>query len=131
METPGHETTKRPRSTPSFLTPMRPKKRVPLKEIADPGTMQPKWLVFQTTAAADVDPDDDVPEHDYRSLGWSNAELRALVQFIMLHGTGESFPTHHRMRVWEAAASFINSASKCTDSSVILRKYASFYGRKC
>ena len=41
------------------------------------------------------------------SIGWSNAELRALVEFILLHGTGESWPTHHRMRVWEAAiASF-------------------------
>ena len=60
METPERETTKRPRSTPTFLTPMRPKKRVPLKEIADPGTVQPKRLVFQTTAAADADPDDDI-----------------------------------------------------------------------
>ena len=114
METPERETTKRPRSTPTFLTPMRPKKRVPLKEIADPGTVQPKWLAFQTTTAADVDPDDDVPEHDCRGLGWSNAELRALVEFIMLHGTGESWPTHHRMRVWEAAASFIKTRAATT-----------------
>ena len=57
-----------------------------MKEIADPGTVQPKRLASQTTAAADVDPDNDVPEHDCRGLGWSNAELRALVEFIMLHG---------------------------------------------
>ena len=108
METAEHEMTKRPRSTPTFLTPMRPKERVPLKEIADPGTVQPKRLVFQTTAAADVDPDNDIPEYDCRGLGWSNAELRALMEFIMFHGTGESWPTHHRRRVWEAA-SFIKT----------------------
>ena len=98
---------------------------VPLKEIADPGTMQSKQLVFQTTAAADVDPD-DIPEHDCSSgLGWNNAELRALVEFIMLHGTGESWPTHHRMRVWEAAASFIKTRAATTTarSSELLSCY--------
>ncbi len=110
METPDRETSKRPRSTPTFLTPMRPKKRVPLKEISNPGTVQPKRLEFQTAAAADVASlDSDVPEHDCRGLGWSNAELRALVEFILLHGKGESWPTHHRMLVWEAAAAFIKA----------------------
>ena len=47
-----------------FLTPKRPKKIVPLKEIADPGTMQPKILGFQTATATDVALlDSDVPEH--------------------------------------------------------------------
>ena len=99
-----------------FLALMKPKKRVPLKEIDDPGTVQPKQLerLFQTTAAADVDPDDDIPVHDCRGLGWSNAELRALVEFIMLYGTGELWPTHHRMRVWEAVASFIKTRAATT-----------------
>ena len=113
METPKSETAKRPRGTPTFLTPITPKKRVPLKEIANPGTVQPKRLEFQTTDVAPLD-NPDVPEHDCRGLGWSNAELRALVEFILLHGTGESWPTHHRMCVWEAAAAFIKSRAATT-----------------
>ena len=108
MQTPERDTTKRSRSTLTFLTPVRPKKRVPLKQVVD---LQPKRLSFPTTTELEVDV---VPEHDSRGLCWSNAELRALVEILLLHGVGESWPTHHTMQVWEAAAAFVKARTGTT-----------------
>lgn len=38
---------------------------------------------------------------------WSDNEVKALVEFILFHSKGDSWPCHNRMEFWKAAASFI------------------------
>ena len=40
-------------------------------------------------------------------IGWSDAEVSALVEFILLHCKGDKWPTHHNVAFWSSAASFI------------------------
>ena len=41
---------------------------------------------------------------------WSDAELQALVEFVLFHDTGERWPTHKRMEHWKNAADFVKNA---------------------
>ena len=91
MQTSECDTTKRSKST-TFLTSVRPKKRVPLRYSSHGATPMPI-----VSNQVEVDVASEVPEHDSRGLCWSDAELRALVEFL---GVGAN------MRVWEAAAAF-------------------------
>ena len=42
---------------------------------------------------------------------WNNTDLKALVEFILLHGSENYWPTHHRMDYWSFAADFIKMRS--------------------
>lgn len=90
MHTPRRN--KRPRGTPTFLTPVRPNKRVPLRELALVHPLQPKKII---------------PQQDRRGLSWKDEEVGALVEFVLLHCKGDSWPCHSRMTVWNAAAQFV------------------------
>ena len=84
-EISGSVAQKRPRGSPTFLTPHRCQKRVPLREIcaATNGTVQPRrlsGLCLQSNSEADHQPTKDE--------NWNDAELKALIEFILFHTTG-------------------------------------------
>ena len=92
--------TKRPRGTPTLQTPVRPKKRVPLRfsheQCPPPSSRQ---LSF--------------PDTRQEKQEWSEAEVKALVQFVMFHTDGELWPTHKRPYFWHGAAEFVKQRA-CT-----------------
>lgn len=88
---------KRSRGTPTFVTPVRPNKRILLREIASTNSSSvvvPQRRLVIAPAA---------PE----PRGWSEDELKALVEFILLNSKGNAWPTHHIKKVWDAAGSCI------------------------
>ena len=50
-----------------------------------------------------------------RSRCWTDAEVKALVEFILFHFSGSKWPSDHQMDFWEAAASFIKSRAQAKD----------------
>jgi len=96
---------KRLRSSPMYLTPHRPEKRVPLRELAANNGFgvagAPRLLsqAFQhldesTTQEPSQEPSVVQPTtHDK----WGNNEMKALVDFLLFHCIGESWPTHKNM----------------------------------
>ena len=79
---------KRPRPTPTFLTPVRPSKRRPIRELQTKSPV-PASKSPGTTST------------------WSQAEIVALVEAIVTKCKGERWPTHHNMSIWHSIASFI------------------------
>ena len=49
-----------------------------------------------------------------KDKNWNDAELKALVEFILFHTTGENWPTHKQMNFWSSASDFISSRSGIT-----------------
>ena len=46
------------------------------------------------------------------SDSWSEAEVKALIEFILFHSKGDKWPTHHQMEFCDAAAGFVQSRVK-------------------
>ena len=95
--TGGMLSLKRPRGTPTFQTPRRPRKRAPLREIvAQEGEAVPaRRLSF-----------DAAPQ------SWSGVEVKALVEFVLFHSTGERWPTHKQTVFWSNAAEFVKKRAR-------------------
>lgn len=109
--TPQKSATKRPRSSPTFLTPRRPRKRPPLRDSGLQGSV--RHLSFQ----------DETHVHAVRSVvSWSKEELKYLVEFILFHGTGQEWPTHKRTAFWEEAGSFVRRRARTSNirSGIVL-----------
>ena len=87
------QSSKRPRGTPTLLTPVRPHKRALLREI---GHGTPKRLVFEPVASG----------------MWRKDEISALVEFILIHCTDNVWPTHQRMKFWDQVGPFIKMRTK-------------------
>ena len=48
------------------------------------------------------------PRSRYEVLhDWSTEEVKALVEFILLNSTGNTWPAIKNMRYWDAAAEFV------------------------
>ncbi len=94
---------KRLRGTPTNLTPHQPSKRVPLRERVASGA-----CVGEISLSAKV----------CLSFGgggyskWSEDEVNSLVEFILLMGVGEKWPTHHRKQFWCSAGEFVQKRTK-------------------
>ena len=43
---------------------------------------------------------------------WSQEEVKALVEFVLFHGQGKTWPCHKREVFWKAAGSFVQVRSK-------------------
>ena len=103
----GSDSRKRPRGSPTLLTPHRREKRIPLREInstidestarSTGDTLAPKQLF--------------TPCSNSLKEKWSSAESKALVEFVLFHCTGELWPTHKQMGFWETASTFVASRS--------------------
>ena len=73
------------------------------------GTVQPRRLsdlCFQSNSESSHQPTKDE--------SWNDAELKALVEFILFHTTGENWPTHKQMHFWSSASEFISNRSGIT-----------------
>lgn len=99
----GFNIQKHPRvlSSPTLTTPLRVQKQTPLLEIMEEVREINADTKMQLTFECD----------ESRGINWSNAELKALVEFILLYGTGNRWPTHHRMDYWSSAAGFVKTRS--------------------
>ncbi len=75
---------KRHRSTPTFQTPHRPRKRAPLREI--PAQVREEGAPVRRLSFATAGP----PAQGT----CTEVELKALVEFVLFHSTGEHWSTH-------------------------------------
>ena len=97
---------KRLRSTSTFLTPTQRPKRAPLREVvvqsqsSSSEFLAPRQLSYdQCTSVA-------------RSSGkWTDAEIKALIEFILFHSTGDVWPCHKQMLFWNNAGHFVQRRS--------------------
>lgn len=89
---------KRPRGSPTFLTPHRPQKRVPLRELDSPPFSQRRL------------------EYEPRGNTWTSDETAALEEFVPLYCRGDSWPTHKHMGFWKGAAEFVKMRTNSTRS---------------
>ena len=116
-EDPGESTSdngtvhKRPRSSPTLLTPQRHLKRVPLRELVvsdcarEDGTVTslvPRTLTYETEGGFSDGP--VKPKEQ-----WSVNELKALTEFVLFHTSGESWPSHKQDAFWKCASEFVKS----------------------
>ena len=113
VTTPKNVTLKRPRGSPTLCTPHREQKRVPLREILaasnnlEPGVPEPRRLTYTNV---------DVKEK------WCNDELKALVEFILFHSSGEQWPTHKQEVFWNGAGDFVkerSGSSQCRSGMIL------------
>ena len=79
-----------PRSSPTRLTLRQRQKRAPLRKLAasPPNSMQhlePKRLSYQSDSSHPV------------KEKWTPTETSALIQFILIHTTGDRWPTHKQI----------------------------------
>ena len=115
---------KRPRGTPTFLTPTKPsKRRVPRRMLHGvPSARQARRRLavedVEGPQQSDHHPVDEqrIPTRYSRRSNdtWSNAEIKALVEFILFHCEGNKWPSHHRMEFWNAAAAFVMTRAKAS-----------------
>ena len=119
---------KRPRSTPTYLTPTRPRKRVPLR-VLDSSPQCKGRLPFQ-----DQDQDQQGADSEAQAAAsasdiivskagsfprkppaaWSEAEIKALVTFILYNcgGNKSKWPSHNHWEFWRSAACFVQTQAK-------------------
>ena len=110
-EISGSAERKRPRGSPTCLTPHRCQKRVPLREIcaATNGTVQPRKL-----SSLSLQSNSESSHLPTKDESWDEAELKALVEFILFHTIGENWPTHKQMHFWSSASDFVSNRSGIT-----------------
>ncbi len=118
---------KRPRSSPTYLTPTRPGKRAPLRlrllensphsrfPVCKPRQLElgsPHHIIHSANASVTA-PQRQVYCRQYADA-WSEAEIKALVEFVHFHCDKSNWPTHHNNKYWKAAASFVRTQAKTT-----------------
>lgn len=97
--------TKRPRSTSTILTPIQRPKRAPLREAvlnstSSPG-LAPRRLSYQCMTEGRTS----------SQVKWMDVEVKALIEFILLHSTGDTWPSHKQMMFWTSAGEFVKTRS--------------------
>ena len=99
MESPQRSLIKRPRTSPTYETPIRPHKRRSLRELADKEN-----LLLPRRKLLSSPPNTELSEG---AGNWGHEEVKALVMFILFHCKGDSWPAHRRMDMWNEAGKFI------------------------
>ena len=103
MASPPRSLVKRPRTSPTCSTPIRPHKRRYLRELAEnENLLAPRRKLLTPTLEAE-----SVAESSKGPGNWDHQEVKALVIFILFHCKGDSWPCHKRMEVWDEAGKFI------------------------
>ena len=88
---------KRPRGSPTFLTPQRPPRRQ-IRRLSD---VQRRRLFSGSQESVSIRTTaNPVCE-------WSSDEIRALVEFVLLHGVEDKWPLQQNPVFWNEAAKFI------------------------
>lgn len=83
---------KRLRCSSTPVTPHTARKRVPLRESAAQEGEKILARRLFVPGFQDV---------------WTESELKALVEFVLFHGTGDHWPTHKQKLYWKNAAEFV------------------------
>ena len=97
--TPKDVVSKRPRGSPTMHTPHREQKRVSLREsMAANNALEPRRL-------ANVCAEDNVKEK------WCDDEVKALIEFVLLHSSSEKWPSHKQAVFWNSAGQFVKERS--------------------
>jgi len=88
---------------------------VPLQERAqntsprDPATVHvslpQKRLPFQHTDRLSISPVNQSTQNSGEK--WSDAEIKALVEFVLFHSSGYKWPTHKLDKFWNSAREFL------------------------
>ena len=98
---------KRHRSSPTGLTPRQCQKRVPLRELTSASNstqrLEPRRLSYQRRD----------------NVKWTTAEIKALVEFILFHSIGDSWPSHKQMVLWTNAGEFVQTRSASDAAEVV------------
>ena len=100
--TPENVAEKRPRTSPTLQTPCRPAKRTPLREKvlnSDSAVVLPQRILHQPRNQA-------TPKDK-----WSDAEIKALIEFVLFHSTGDKWPSHKQDSFWSCASDYLRSRS--------------------
>ena len=101
--TPKNAVSKRPRGSPTMHTPHREQKRVSMQEsMASNGTARG---ILEPIRLSMNDASGNVKEK------WSNDELKALIEFILFHPSGEQWPSHKQAVFWNRAGEFVKERS--------------------
>lgn len=139
---------KRQRSSPTYSTPTRPRKRVPLRPlVCSPQRAEANEAALPRQARLEFGGSSASVNLPIRKCGgsskasysrqladvWSEAEIKALVEFIVIRcGEESKWPTHHGKEFWKSAASFISTSAKSTcqrsgkfiiSSNILMKKY--------
>ena len=89
------ESRKRVLGSPTGTTPIRPTKRTPGRPHKLKSKKKLEFCKKSTSAKVTIQ-------------DWSKEEDRALVQFVLLMGTGSAWPASKSIQYWEKAAKFIH-----------------------
>lgn len=92
---------KRLRGTPTLMTPQRPRKRAPMRGLC----MGIRRLTFEDETGS-------MTRHTITK--WSDAEVKAVVEFVLFHGDSTTWPTHNQLEFWSNAANFVKSRANST-----------------
>ncbi|XP_065900800.1 uncharacterized protein [Dysidea avara] len=105
--TPESTAPKRPRSSPTLLTPHRDPKRTPRTPLREKDCNGNHTLPRVLSESFDR----VVKKGASASTKWSDAELKALTEFILFHSEGNSWPAHKRDVYWQSASEFVHTRS--------------------
>jgi len=114
------ELRKHPRSSPTYLTPHRSEKRVPLWELVakngSDAAAAPR-LLSEAFQCLDETSQGTKVVRPCKDEKWSDSEIKALVEFLLFHCTGECWPSHKKMEFWSSASDFVHARSGCNTRS--------------
>ncbi len=107
---------KRPRGSPTFLTPTNPaKKRIPRRMLhnKEPHT-HCRRIILDISASCSpvISSSSSTTNRRVRGKSWTDSEVSALVEFILFHSSGTKWPTDHHKDFWAAASSFVQSRAQ-------------------
>ena len=118
--TPENVATKRPRTSPTLQTPQRSAKRTPLRERVQnesPRASQnatvrvsPRQRRLPFQKLGQPSPVNQTTQNSGEK--WSDAEIKALVEFVLFHSSGDSWPTHEQDMFWNSAGEFLQKRTK-------------------
>ena len=96
--TPSPVAKKRPRSSPMIHTPQREPKRTPFREMMQEENFPRPRVLSQSFVRPRQSSDTQEK--------WSDAEIRALIEFVLFYSKENSWPTHKREVFWNSASEF-------------------------
>ena len=107
---------KRPRSTPTLLTPHRPRKIASLRTsdvvIAVRRLSLDDSHESQPPSSCQLSPS---RLSDRTLVSWGDSELKFLTEFILFHCPGDKWPTHKNMRFWNEAGQYIKRRTEAVN----------------
>ena len=99
--TPEPMAKKCPRSSPTFHTPHREPKRTPFRQKMQEENFPRPRVLLQSFFLPNQGSD--------KQEKWSDAKLTALIEFVLFHSKGDSWPSHKREVFWNSAGEFVQT----------------------